>query len=413
MTHPVPPADPAKRPQGAAKGGLKSRLKLSMPKPRVKLPPIAPPAFFRRRHVLTVVSFVVMVLFPALITAIYLWGRAVDQYASYVGFSIRQEGVAPALGVLEGLGSLGGSSSSDTDILYEFIQSYALVRAIDADLDLRTIWSKPGYPQDPIFVYPGGGTIEDLVAYWGRMVTVYHDTTTNLLSIRVLAFSPEDANNITQAIFEQSTKRINQLSAIAQEDTLRYARQDLDRALERLKVARQNITVFRNRTQIVDPTVSLTEVTGLLSTLNQQLASALIELDLLRETTRAEDPRIAQAERKIRVIEQRVSEERQKLGLGGGGIQGEALADKISEYERLAVEHEFAEKAYLTAMAGFDTAQAEARRQSRYLAAHIDPTLAERAEYPKRLTLFILSTLFLILIWAVLVLVAYSLKDRR
>ena len=151
-----------------------------------------------------------------------------------------------------------------------------------------------------------------------------------------------------------------------------------------------------------------------MSILNQQLAAALIEADLLKQTTRDSDPRITQAERKIGVIETRIDEEKRKLGIGGGGRPTtEAFATLVGEYERLAVDREFAEQTYTASLAAYDAAQAEARRQSRYLAAHVRPTLAEKSEYPERLTLLGLIALFLFLIWAVLVLVGYALRDRR
>ena len=47
------------------------------------------------------------------------------------------------------------------------------------------------------------------------------------------------------------------------------------------------------------------------------------------------------------------------------------------------------------------------------LATHVQPTLAERAEYPQRLLVLGLSGLFLVLLWAILVLTGYALRDRR
>ena len=206
---------------------------------------------------------------------------------------------------------------------------------------------------------------------------------------------------------------INELSAIAREDAIRFARDDLTAAEDRLKTARQVITEFRNRTQIVDPAIDTQGQMSLVNTLQTQLAEAMIEQDLLRETTRAGDPRIESAARRIRVIEGRIAAERQKLGIGGEGSTGNAFADLVGEYERLVVDREFAERAYTAALAGYDAALAEARRQSRYLAAHVRPTLAERAEYPERVILLSVTGLFLFLIWSVVVLVGYSLRDRR
>ena len=63
--------------------------------------------------------------------------------------------------------------------------------------------------------------------------------------------------------------------------------------------------------------------------------------------------------------------------------------------------------------AAHDAAQAEAQRQSRYLAAFVEPTLAERAEYPKRITLLATISLFLFVGWATTMLIFYSIRDRR
>ena len=152
---------------------------------------------------------------------------------------------------------------------------------------------------------------------------------------------------------------------------------------------------------------------GLLVTLQQQQAEALIELDLLRETMRDSDPRVTQTERRVVVIEQRIQAERRKLGIGSSAEGGDAFATLVGEYEGLIVDREFAEAAYTTALAAFDGAQAEARKQSRYLAAHIRPTLAEKAEYPERLKIFLLAAVFLSFSWAIFILVYYSLRDRR
>ncbi len=154
---------------------------------------------------------------------------------------------------------------------------------------------------------------------------------------------------------------------------------------------------------------------GILSSLQEQLAQTLVDLDILRQTASDSDPRIQQAERRVEVIQQRIEEEQSKLGMGTSATagQGSVFADLVGEYERLMVDLQFAEQAYTAAMAAYDASVAEARRQTRYLAAHIQPTLAERATRPDRIELTALTALFSFLIWGVLVLIAYALRDRR
>lgn len=406
-----PAADAPQQNKPKPSGGAGGPPPSSGPKTDVAAYQPVRPARVKRRHRGVVLSFIVLVLLPLAVAGWYLWTRAADQYASTVGFSVRTEEVGSAIEILGGITELSGSSSSDTDILYEFLQSQKLVRDIDEQLDLRGIWSKA--ENDPIYSYDTSGTIEDLLEHWQRKVSVYYDTGTGLMELRVLAFDPNDANAIAEAVFAKSSSMINELNAIAREDAIGYAREELETALERLRQARQVLTQFRNRNQIVDPTVDLQSQAGLLGSLEAELANSLIELDLLKQTSRAGDPRIVQAERRVQVIEERIDAERKKLGFGSGTEDGDFLADLVGEYERLVVDREFAETAYVSALAAFDASQAEARRQSRYLAAHVLPTLAERAEYPQRSLLLGLLGLFLFLGWSIIVLVYYALRDRR
>lgn len=381
------------------------------PPPAAAPTPAARPARIKRRHWLLALSFVVLVLVPIGLTAAYLWTRAADQYISRVGFSVRTEEASSAIELLGGITSLSGSSSSDTDILYEFLQSQELVRHVDNELDLRGIWSRVDPAQDPYFAYHAPGTIEDLVDHWGRQVRIYYDGGTGLIDLEILAFDPEDARAIAQMIFAESNAMINELSAVAREDAISYARDELEQAQARLTEARVALAEWRNENQTVDPTADTQGQMGLVTNLQAQLAEALIELDLLEDTARENDPRVTQAERRITVIENRIAAERAVLGTDAS--TGIAFADLVGEYERLRVDQEFAEQAYTTALAAFDGARNEARRQSRYLAAHVRPTLAEASEYPDRPAALGTIAVFLFLTWTVLALIAYSLRDRR
>ncbi|NND18095.1 MAG: hypothetical protein HKN98_05890 [Silicimonas sp.] len=365
----------------------------------------------KKRHWGVLTSFLCVVVLPVVLAAGYLWTRAADQYASTVGFSVIKQEMSSPIEILGGIADFAGVGVSDSDILYEFITSQELVETLDARLGLVEIFAKP--EGDPVFVYDPAGTIEDLHDYWGRMVRVTYDDSTGLIEARALAFEPEDARAVTTGIFEESARLVDELSAIAQDDTTEFARQEVERAVERLKGARERMTTFRSVNQIVDPSADLQGQMGLLSTLEGQLAEALISADLLRESTRETDPRITQAERRIVVIEARIAEERMKLGVGQGVGDGGDYATLLAEYERLAVDREFAEQAYIAALATYDQALAEARRKSRYVAAHIKPTLAQSAQFPQRWIMVGLVTFFLLTIWSIAVLAFYSFRDRR
>jgi len=356
-------------------------------------------------------SFFLLVFLPSLVAALYLWRMAAPQYASTVGFSIRKENGPSAVDLLGGFASVSGSTSTDADMLYEFLRSQQLVTDIDAQVGLRRIWARPA--NDPVFAYHAPGTVEDLLAYWRRMVAIRYQTHTGLIDVRVLAFDPTDAQAIAQAIFDKSTAMINDLNASAREDAIRYARAELSTAVERLKQARQAVTTFRNANQIVDPTADIQSQASLLGVLQNQLAAAMIDLDLIKGTVRQGDPRREQAQRKVAAIQERIAAERSKMGAGHAGQGTDGLAALMGEYERLSVDRDFAERSYVSALAAYDGAVAEAQRKSRYLATYAAPTLAQRAEYPRRAVLLGGLAGFLFLFWSLTALTVMSLRDRR
>ena len=372
--------------------------------------PVAKGARLGARHFLVALSFVLIFVLPMSVTFWYLKTHAADQYVSSVGFSVRKE-EAPSPGDLLGsISQISSGSSSDTDILYEFIQSQELVERINKKLDLQFLYSKP--ENDPFFAYKPNGSLESLVDYWNRMVKIFYSGSNGLIKLRVHAFNPEDARSIARAIFEESSLMVNQLSNIAREDVIGYAKDELDLAMQRLKEARKAIVSFRNDTQIVDPNADLQGQMGLINTLQQQLAEAIIEYDLLAKTTQIGDPRIVQAELKVSVIRARIAQERKKLSSADDSDEN-TYTILIARYEGLIVDREFAEKFYLSALQSYDSARADAQRKSRYLAAYVKPTLAESAQYPQHGTILSIIAFFALLIWSIVVMVGYSIKDRR
>ncbi|WP_254796799.1 sugar transporter [Sulfitobacter albidus] len=384
-----------------------------MPKPARQRPPVRA-ARFRRRHLGLGLSFVLIVLVPLTVVVFYLLAVAKDQYSSLTGFTVRQEEGGSASSLLGGLASLTGvSGSSDGDILYEFILSQALIQQIDTNIGLRdhygAYWS-----EDPVFALSPDASIEDLESYWSRIVRVSYDQSSGLIEMRVLAFTPEKAQAVAQEVLRLSQDMINALNEQARDDAMRYARSDLEEAVARLKTAREGLTTFRSSNRIVDPESDIQGRMGVMNNLQQQLAEALIELDLLGTTISENDPRLRQAQRLIEVIRERIASEREQLSssgteLGGTGDDYPAL---IAEYEGLVVDREFAEENYRAALAALDLARANAQRQSRYLATFIQPTLAQTSEYPRSAMIAGMTALFLMLFWSIMALVYYSIRDR-
>jgi len=357
-------------------------------------------------------SFLAMVLIPGAVVAGYLWTRAADQYLSTVAFSIRKADQQTSLDLLGGLSaftSTGGAK--DNDVLQEYFLSPDMVERVSERIDLRAVFSRE-WPHDFWYAFDPEGMAEDLVEHWARQVKVLNDDQTGIMSVQVAAFTPEEAQTIASAVFDEGSRFVNELSDIAREDTTRFAREELAKAEARVREVRQQFTDFRIRNQIVDPAAEFTGAMGIVAELEGQLAEAMVAQDLLLENgTRENDPRMEQARRRISAIEGRIAKEREKFS-ADSGPGGESYARLVAEYESMTSDRTFAETAYTAARASLDIALAEAERRTRYLAAHISPQKAQLSKKPDRPLVLAFFTIFVLLAWGILTLIYYSVRDR-
>lgn len=363
----------------------------------------------KRRHLAISLSFVLIVIVPFVVGAVYLFTVAADQYHSDSAFAVRSEEAPNPLDVIGAFTQTGTSSAPDAEILYDYIQSQALVNEIDAELDLRSIFNIPD--GDPYFVLGENKSVEAFLDYWRSMVSVAIDSNSGVIEFQVRAFRPEDAQRIAISIIDKSAELIEDLSRVAREDAMRFTIQDVVKAEERLKDMRRRIREFRTQYRIIDPEADVESQVGIISALQANLAEALIEIETIRSYSGAEDSRIPSIQRRIDAIRKQISIERDAVS--NQSADGKSLSTILGEYEELLVDLEFSQNAYTAALAAEETARIEANRRSRYLAVHIRPTLAEESLYPQRNLLLLVLLACCFATWGVLVMVYYNVRDRR
>jgi capsular polysaccharide transport system permease protein len=406
----VQAAGPAPRPAAAPSAKRGEVLEY----PAVTEARAAPRARSRPRHRAAVLSFLLAVAIPTVAAFGYLYLVAADQYASRVAFSIRsQENASPIsfLGALSQTVSVGGT---DAEIVYEFIRSQKMVEAATAALPLAEIFNRPR--ADVVFRLGEDRPVEDVVDYWNSMTSVSFDGATGLVRFEARAFDPESAHQIARFVLQESSRIINEISLQAREDAVSVARSVLDAAEDRLRDARRAIRTFRDAEQELDPSENARASLGLMASLREQLATAQIELDSYLTLVGPRGPRVSVLRQRIESLEQRIAEERRRLGAGAGVAaqgDGRVFSDLMGDYEELSVDLEFAQNAYVSALASFEQAQVEARRQHRFLAPHIEPTLSMEAQYPRRALIGLGVFIVLTVAWSVLLLIAYNVRDRR
>ena len=373
-----------------------------------RIPPAVGRAIWTRGHTLVISSFLLLFLLPAMLVATYMFVIARDQYVSEVSFVVRDE-EAQNMGLLAGIGlSSVGNATTDAQILYKYLRSPNFVAELDRDIDLRGMFTQPAV--DRVFALHQDATLEELVAYWRRMVTISVDSATGMTEIQARAFTPEDANRISNGIHKAAARLVNSISDEARDNVLRYAQRDLHQTEAQLGEARVALARFRDQYKLIDPQAVVSTNATIATALSQELTEGMIQLETLRRQGSA-DVRIAQAEVRVEVLRKRIEDEQQSYV--GGPVGNETFSSVIDRYTKLQLDLELAEKSYSLALAGVEAARSKSQQDSRYLATFVQPTTPETATRPRRFMITLLATVFIFIGWLSLVLIGYSNRDRH
>ncbi|CZF80145.1 Chromosome partition protein Smc [Grimontia celer] len=343
-------------------------------------------------------SFIAVVLVPTLIATFYYSLIAADLYVVESRFSVKGNEMQQfdMLSGIAGIPSQGGSAT-DSYILQEYINSHQVVSAVSQSIDLSSVFNHEA--ADWVSSLGYDKTREDVVNYWRKRVTVSFDPTTTIITLKVRAFTPEEAERLSQEIIKQSEILINALSERAREDDLSFAEAEVARAELRVTAARLSMNTFRNQVQDLDPTQTATAKMTIIAELESQLTAAQAELKVMQGYMNESAPAVTNLKRKITALIAQIDKERD--GIAGKSSEGSALSGVFADYEPLLVEREFAEKAYTSSLASLEAARVEAARKHRYLATFVAPSSPDEALEPNRIKS--IATVFLgaLIAWAI------------
>lgn len=417
---------PAKKGDSVVKSGerhgrLVTRLRKSGLDPQklldLALPGTTAKTVAKLRHRLILAGFFLFVVLPSATFSAYMFLWASDQYHSTTAFAVRSSNPVAATEILGMVMGGGGSESttSNSYIVTDYIQSQAILEDLPQDIGIETIFTRES--SDVLFAMGSDLPIEDRLSYWNSMVDVSFDATSGVIYVEARSFRPDDSVAIAEAVLERSEILVNKLSESNRRQTVRYAEEAVARAEARLKAIRKQMLAYRQETQEVDPEANAEIAAEMIAGLDQERASREAEKATLIGYLDKDSPRIRMLDQQIAALQGEIASVRKRLGTGVSitaetGDRRNNLSLRLADYSELAVEEEFAQQLYVTSLASLETARQEADNKSLYLATFIRPTLSEEAQYPSR---FLYSLAFFLMsagLWSVVVLLYYNVRDR-
>jgi capsular polysaccharide transport system permease protein len=332
---------------------------------------------------------------PTLIAGVYYFAIASDLYLSEAKFIVRSPKQVQASGIGALLQSTGLSrAEDDTAAVQDFITSRDAVRKLERKNDLRDIFNRP--EADFVTRFPGiffwRTDFEALFRRYDHFVSVETDTSTGVTTLAVKAYRPEDSEMLATALLTYSEQLINVLNERARRDALDTARREVERAEQRISEIQKELTAYRVQQKMLDPKTASSGVLELIGQMNAAQANARAQLgELLKNSPNS--PQVALMKTRIASLDKLITEERAKLS-----GESDSVVASLTEYERLTLDRELAEKALASAFTSLEAARLEAQRQQLYLETIAQPNLADYPLYPKRIVSFamVFATCFLV-----------------
>jgi capsular polysaccharide transport system permease protein len=352
--------------------------------------------------------FLGIVVVPTLLAGLYFGLIAADLYVSEARFIVRKgtsEAPTSFGSFLQGSGFM--AAQDDSLAIKDFIMSRDAVRRLDKRIGLRAIVDRP--ESDFLMRFPrlfGGTSFEQLHRAFDRYVEAEVDTSSGITTLKVKTFRPDDSYKMASALLGESEALVNRLNHRAQQDAMTLARSEVTRAENKVIATQDAITAYRLRTKMLDPASGSTPLLELIGSLSAQLAVAQAQLRQT-EAEAPNSPQLGSMRQQVRALESQVAQEKAKVV---GNDQSMVL--KISEYERLFLQRQFAEKQLASALLSQEAARLRAQRDYIYLNRVVEPNLADYPLYPRRLYSFLIVLVSSLLIYGIGRLVSASVKEH-
>lgn len=351
--------------------------------------------------------FIIIVIIPIFMLLFYYLFIATDKFVSESKVTIKQTGQQPSsfnIGFL----SLGSPlAREDAMFLKEYILSYDMLDYLERKLGLRNLYQSKEI--DFFQRLSSDATQEEFLKYYRKnIVKVMFDDVSGILTIKVFAFSPEDAKRINEAILEQCERYINAISHKIAREQMNFIEQELSYANQKMQIAKNNLIKFQNTYKVMDPTQEAQAKVALISQLEAQLANQEAQLKTLLTYLKEDSFQVQALKNQIKALREQIEKEKAKM------VGGDTKLNKLAlEYLKLKLDADFAADVYKATLSAFETTRVEASRKLKNLVIIASPNLPEEALYPRKAYNLTLATVLLLLIYGILRIVIGIIKEHK
>lgn len=353
--------------------------------------------------------FLLTVVVPTVLATIYFGLIASDVYVSESRFVVR----SPDKQMGSGLGALlkgAGFSRAQDDsyTVHDYVLSRDALKEINDKLGVGKAFASGNVD---LFSRFGGldfdVSFEALHRYYQKKVEMLQDSVSSISTLTVRAYTAQDAVGINQKLLELSEALVNRMNERGRQDLIRSAALEVSNAETKAKAAGLALSAYRTAKGVVDPERQATAQLQQVAKLQDELIATKTQLAQLKAFT-PQNPQIPAMQLRAKTLQGEMDIETGKVT---GGER--SLSNKAADYQRLALEREFADKQLGSALVSLEQARNEAQRKQVYIERIVQPSLPDLAMEPRRLRSILATFVLGLVAWGILSMLLAGVREHQ
>ncbi|MCF3099439.1 sugar transporter [Aeromonas australiensis] len=349
------------------------------------------------------------------VASIYVGAIASDRYVSRSDIIIKQADQIKMLPDALSMLGLGGSNHQDVLLVQDYLRSWDLLAKLDKELALKAHYQ--GSHADLFSRLAGGATREEFLEYYRKHLTLRLDELSGVLTIELQAFAPAYGQQVVSLMLKEAEGFINKLGHQVAMDQLAFVEQEVNRSHQRLQAEKARVLAFQNSHQLISPESTSSARLGVVSEIEAELVRQQAELKQLHSYMKESAPAVVSVQARVNALGKQLLQEKAKLTTNGAAagnqLAPEAMNEITAQYMDLQTQATLAADLYKTGLISLEQARVEAYRKLKHLLVVTSPTLAEEAEYPRRLYNLTTVAVLLCLFYGLVVMGLATLREHQ
>lgn len=342
-----------------------------------------------------------------MLALLYFGFIASDRYVSQADLMVKQADQIKMLPEALSILGVGGSNHQDVLLIQDYLKSWDLLAKLDKELDLKAHYQS--HNADFFSRLSRDATREDFIEYYRNHMTLRLDDLSGVLTIEFQAFDRDYAQRVVALMLKESEQFINQLGHKMALDQLAFVEGESNRAYQKMQAEKAKVLAFQNSHQLISPESTSSAHLGMVSQIEAELVRQQTELKRLQSYMKSTAPQVISVQNSINALSKQLQQERAKLT----GMDKNAMNEVTASYLEVQTQASLAADFYKTSLISLEQARVEAYRKLKHLLVISQPTVADRAEYPRRLYNLATVGVLLCLFYGLVVMGLATLREHQ